>query len=122
MPRLLPRALAGLRARLVIGFLIVVAIVLALIFATLPRLLDGYFAQQSTEDLGRRAGEVQVFISQQLVQYQIPNPKQAAKPILLPTEPLTVAPGVSDALGNASDGFVLQLVQTIAQADVTITI
>ena len=122
MPRLLPRALTGLRARLVIGFLIVVAIVLALIFATLPRLLDGYFAQQSTEDLGRRAGEVQVFISQQLVQYQLPNPRQAAKPILLPTDPLTVAPGVSDTLGNASDGFVLQLVQTIAQADITITI
>src|SRR5438046_3018971 len=98
MPRFPPRILTGLRARLVIGFLIVVAIVLALIFATLPRLLDGYFTQQSTDDLNRRAGEVQVFISQQLVLYQIPNPRQAPKPILLPTDPLTVAPGVTDTL------------------------
>ncbi|MEP7157850.1 MAG: HAMP domain-containing sensor histidine kinase [Chloroflexota bacterium] len=119
--RLISRFVTGLRARLVIGFLIVVAIVLSLMFATLPRLLDGYFAQQSAEDLRLRAGQVQVFLAGQLVDYQLPQ-GQAPRPILQPTDPLTVAPGVYEALGNASDGFLLQLVRTIAQADITVTI
>jgi signal transduction histidine kinase len=113
--------MTGLRARLVLGFLIVVAIVLALMFATLPRLLDGYFAQQSTEDLGRRAGQVRLFITQQLLEYQHP-PGEAPRPILQPTDPLTVAPGLHDVLGDSNGGFVLQLVRTVAQADITVTI
>ena len=44
--RFLPRFLTGLRARLVVAFFIVTVISLALIVATLPRLLDGYFEQQ----------------------------------------------------------------------------
>ena len=68
----------------------------------LPRLLDGYFAQQSTDDLDRRAGQVQVFLAGRLVDYQLPQ-GQAPRPILQPTDPLTVAPGVYEALGNASD-------------------
>ena len=121
MPRLLPRFMTGLRARLVLGFLIVVAIVLALMFATLPRLLDGYFAQQSTEDLGRRTGQVYVYVAAKLLDYQLP-PGQAPRPILQPTDPLSVAPGVRSALGTEDSGLVLDLTRTIAQADITITI
>jgi hypothetical protein len=67
MPRLLPRFITGLRARLVLGFLLVVAIVLALMFATLPRLLDGYFLQQAREDLGRRSGEIRQLVISRLL-------------------------------------------------------
>jgi signal transduction histidine kinase len=98
-----------------------VAIVLALIFATLPRLLDSYFAQQSTEDLQRRTNTVSFFVLRRLLDYQTGS-GEAARPILQPTQPLTAAPGVYETFGNAADGYVLELVRTIAQADITITI
>lgn len=120
-PRLLPRILTGLRARLVIGFLIVVAIVLALMFATLPPLLDGYFAQQVREDLGRRSGEIRLIMISRLLLYQSAG-VEAARPILQPTEPLTVAPGLRDSLGTADAGYVFELARDIAQASVTVTV
>ncbi|HUP83705.1 MAG TPA: HAMP domain-containing sensor histidine kinase [Candidatus Limnocylindria bacterium] len=120
-PRLLPRILTGLRARLVLGFLLVVAIVLALMFATLPRLLDGYFAQQAREDLGRRSGEIRQLVIGRLSLYQSAG-VAAPRPILQPTDPLTVAPGLLDSLGTSTDGFIFDNARTIAQANVTITI
>jgi two-component system sensor histidine kinase BaeS len=120
-PRLLPRVLTGLRARLVIGFLIVVAIVLALMFATLPRLLDGYFAQQAREDLGRRSGEIRLIMISRLLLYQSAG-VEAPRPILQPTEPLSVAPGLADSLGTPDAGYVFELARDIAQADVTVTV
>ena len=120
-PRLLPRVLTGLRARLVVGFLLVVAIVLALMFATLPRLLDGYFAQQAREDLGRRSGEIRQLVISRLLLYQSAG-VEAPRPILLPTQPLTVAPGLLDSFGTSDEGYVFESARDIAQADVSITI
>jgi signal transduction histidine kinase len=119
--RLLPNFMTGLRARLVLGFLVVVAIVLALMFATLPRLLDGYFVQQAREDLGRRSGEVRQIITSRLLLYQSAG-VQAPRPILQPTEPLSVAPGLLDSFGTPESGYVFGLARDIAQANVTITI
>jgi len=121
MPQLLPRFLTGLRARLVIGFLIVVAIVLALMFATLPRLLDGYFAQQAREDLGRRSGEIRQLVISRLLLYQSAG-VEAPRPILQPTEPLTVAPGLLESFGTSDEGYVFESARDIAQANVSITI
>ncbi len=104
MRRLLPRFLTGLRARLVIGFLAVVAIALALMFASLPRLLDGYFEQQGKEDLGRRTGVIRLFVVRELLRYQTGG-VEAPRPILQPTDPLTVAAGVREALGAAGGGL-----------------
>src|SRR3972149_5395730 len=106
--RLIPRLMTGLRARLVIGFLIVVAIALALMFATLPRLLDGYFAQQAREDLGRRTGEIRLLITGRLLQYQSAG-VEAPRPILQPSEPLSVAAGPRESLGTAEGGYVFEL-------------
>ena len=78
MRRLIPRFATGLRARLVIGFIIVVAIALSLVAATLPRLLDGYFAQQSTADLNRRAGVVKLFVASKLFDYQVGDRRRTA--------------------------------------------
>src|SRR6187402_765570 len=119
--RFLPRFLTGLRARLVLAFFIVTVISLALIVATLPRLLDGYFEQQSTADLARRAGSVKVFVSRYLVQYQNP-PGQAARAILAPTDPISADDGLKAWLGTADKGQIRELAETIALANVTIRI
>jgi signal transduction histidine kinase len=119
--RFVPRFLTGLRARLVLAFFIVTVISLALIVATLPRLLDGYFEQQSTADLARRAGSVKVFVTRYLVQYQNP-PGEAPRPILAPTEPVTADQGLQQWLGTADDGQMRDLAETIARANLTIKI
>src|SRR6187402_736518 len=119
--RFLPRFLTGLRARLVVAFFIVTVISLALIVATLPRLLDGYFEQQSTADLARRAGSVKVFVTRYLVQYQNP-PGEAPRPILAPTEPITADQGLQQWLGTADEGQMRELAETIARANLTIKI
>ncbi|MEO6351247.1 MAG: HAMP domain-containing sensor histidine kinase [Candidatus Limnocylindrales bacterium] len=118
--RLIPRFLTGLRARLVVAFLIVTAISLSLVGATLPRLLDSYFEQQSTTDLQRRAGQVFVFVAREMVDYR--STGGAARPILAPTEPLSAADGLREWLGTSEEGRVAELARTIAQANVVITI
>jgi signal transduction histidine kinase len=120
MRRLIPRFATGLRARLVLAFLAVVAIALALVFATLPRLLDGYFAQQSTDDLNRRAGIVRQFVLTRILEYR--DASGATQPILAPTEPLSAADGLRTALGTGASGHVLNLARDLAQADVSVTI
>ena len=121
MRRLIPRFATGLRARLVIAFVIVVAIALTLMVATLPRLLDGYFSQQSTADLQRRAGQVRNFVATELFQYEASG-GGAARPILVPTEPISASDGIRETLGTAESGFVRELASTVAQANVTIKV
>jgi signal transduction histidine kinase len=121
MRRFIPRFATGLRARLVIGFLVVVAIALALVAATLPQLLDSYFAQQSTADLNRRALAVRLFVASRIQDYQTGS-GGAAQPILVPTDPISASDGLRSALGAADDGFVLTLARDVAQANVTVTI
>jgi signal transduction histidine kinase len=116
-----PRFVTGLRVRLVIGFLIVVAIALGLMLASLPRLLDGYFEDQAEEDLERRTGEIRLLVARELLRYQTGG-EEAPRPILQPTEPLTIAPGVRETLGTPESGFVRELAELIALANVTVTI
>ena len=119
--RFVPRFLTGLRARLVLAFFIVTVISLALIVATLPRLLDGYFEQQSTADLARRAGQIKIFISSDLARYQNP-PGEAARPILAPTEPISASDSLKAFLGTADGGRIRDLAETVAVANVTVSI
>ena len=122
MRRLIPRFATGLRARLVLAFLAVVAIALALVFATLPRLLDGYFAQQSTDDLSLRAGQVRTFIVREIVSYKASSGGGTAQPILAPTDPISASDGLRAWLGTPDEGRVRELAQTIARADVRVRI
>src|SRR5215212_2432568 len=105
MRRLIARFAPGLRAQLVIAFVLVVAIALALVVATLPRLLDGYFEQQSTADLNRRTNAVAQFVVGKLLDYQ--RSAGAAQPILVPTTPLSASDGLRAAFGTPDEGFVL---------------
>jgi two-component system, OmpR family, sensor histidine kinase BaeS len=120
MRRFVPRVFTGLRARLVLGFLVVTLISLGLVFATLPRLLDGYFLDQAQQDLNRRTNVAGLFIALAVANYQASG-GEAPKPIL-EGDPPTAAAGVQEALGTADNGQVLKIAQQIAQADVTVQI
>ena len=120
MRRFLPRVFTGLRARLVLGFLIVTLISLGLVFATLPRLLDGYFLDQAQQDLNRRTNVAGTFLALALFNYQ-DSGGDAPRPIL-EGDPLVASQGVKDTLGTAEQGRVLQMAQQIVQANVTVQI
>ncbi|HET7676685.1 MAG TPA: HAMP domain-containing sensor histidine kinase [Candidatus Limnocylindrales bacterium] len=115
---LLPRTF---RARLVLAFGAVVFIALALVMATLPRLLDSYFAQQEEKDLATRAQIVGLLLADRIFEAQglgTANPR----PVLLPTDPPRAAEEVTQLLGSADAGLVRTLAQRIAQADVEVSI
>jgi len=120
MRRFLPGVFTGLRARLVLGFMAVTLISLALVFATLPRLLDGYFLDQAQQDLNRRTNVAGTLIAVALFNYEASG-GETPQPIL-EGDPLTASQGVKDALGTATKGQVLEIAQQIAQANVTVQI
>ena len=120
MRRFIPRFITGLRARLVIAFLTVTALSLALVVATLPRLLDDYFTQQLQRDLQVRAGAVRQFVIADLLNYR-DGGGDAPRPILVPTEPLSASEGLRAALGSADGGRVRDLAQIVALANVTVS-
>ncbi|HEY5489106.1 MAG TPA: hypothetical protein VIK00_04635, partial [Candidatus Limnocylindrales bacterium] len=97
MRRFVPRVFTGLRARLVLGFLVVTLISLGLVFATLPRLLDGYFLDQAQQDLNRNTQKAGFFVALEVLRYQ-GSGNDAPRPILEGAPP-AAAQGVQDALG-----------------------
>ncbi|CAN5851844.1 hypothetical protein BH24CHL6_BH24CHL6_12390 [soil metagenome] len=111
----------SLRARLVIAFAAIVAVALFLVLASLPRLLDGYFAQQASEDLRTRTNVMRQFVASELLRYRDREP-ETHLPILTETDPPAASEGVREALGTARAGFVRELAETMVQANVTITI
>ncbi|MDQ3937417.1 MAG: HAMP domain-containing protein, partial [Chloroflexota bacterium] len=117
----IPAVVISLRARLVVAFAAVVAIALLLVLASLPRLLDGYFAQQAQEDLRTRAGVMGLFVVNRLLPL-VASEREAPRPILLETDPPTASDDLRQALGTAQSGFVRRLAQDVAQANVTVTI
>ena len=120
MRRLIPGVLTGLRARLVVGFLIVTLISLLLVFATLPRLLDGYFLDQARQDLNRNTQKAGFFVALDLLRYQ-GSGTDAPRPIL-EGDPLVVAQGAKDALGAPDKGPVLDIAQLVAQSNIKVQI
>ena len=67
--RFLRTLLGSFRVRLVLAFSLVVMVALLIVLATLPRLLDGYFAQQDQQSLGSRAEAMATLVQTQLQQY-----------------------------------------------------
>jgi signal transduction histidine kinase len=112
--------LNSLPARLVVAFASVVAIALILVLASLPRLLDGYFAQQAQEDLRTRTGIMVLLLSDRLLRAQ--GGDEAPRPILEATDPPSASEALREALGTADEGAVRELAQLVAQANVSITI
>ncbi|MDQ3871543.1 MAG: HAMP domain-containing histidine kinase [Chloroflexota bacterium] len=119
LPTLLP---GTFRARLAIAFCSVVAIALALVLATLPRLLDGYFAQQERSNLQTRTVIMATFLRVRLTEslgLDDPEPRIA---ILLPTKPPTPSKELQEALGTGPRGFVQGLSDVVAGANVEVTV
>jgi signal transduction histidine kinase len=119
--RLIPDILTSLRARLVIAFAAIVTLALLLVLASIPRLLDGYFAQQAQEDLRTRTGVMRLLVARELIQTQAAS-SGAPQPILHETEPLSASQAVRDAMGTPEQGYIRELAQLVAQANVTVTI
>jgi len=107
------------RVRLVLAFCIVVAVALGMVLAVLPRLLDGYFAQQEQQGLQSRADSVALLTKAQLVLVTTYG-TDAPRPILMPND--SVSGTVVQALGSAKGGFVEELTSGIALADVSVAI
>jgi signal transduction histidine kinase len=117
--RFFPRTL---RARLTLAFAAVVAIALALVLISLPRLLDDYFVQQEQKNLTSRAQTMSVLIQLQLSD-QLGLGTQSPRPVLAPTTPLTVSEATTAALfAPPEPGFLPNLARYVAQADVLLTI
>ncbi|HUG48576.1 MAG TPA: HAMP domain-containing sensor histidine kinase [Candidatus Limnocylindria bacterium] len=112
---------SSLRARLVIAFAVIVAVALILVLASLPRLLDGYFAEQAAQDLRTRTGIARSFVATALLRYRDSEP-ETHLPILQATDPPTITDGARQALGSPDDGYVRELAEAFLQANVTITI
>lgn len=113
--------LQGYRFRLVVAFGLVVAVALALVLTSLPRLLDGYFAQQEREALEDRTQLVTSLIVQQLIQNQALT-SETVRPIVCETEPPAACDMVWRALGDPDRGYVFNLARELARADVTMTL
>ena len=120
MRRFFPRTL---RARLTLAFASVVAIALALVLISLPRLLDDYFVQQEEKNLASRAQTMAVLIQVQLDE-QLALRSTDPRFILAPTDPISVSPATNAALGplDDPDAFLPQLSRLVAKADVLLTI
>ncbi|MDQ3492498.1 MAG: HAMP domain-containing histidine kinase [Chloroflexota bacterium] len=111
----------GYRFRLVIAFSLVVAVALALVLTSLPRLLDGYFAQQEREALEDRTQLVTSLVIQQLIQNQLVT-SDTVRPIVWQTRTPVASDMVWRALGDADEGYVVNLARELARADVTMTL
>jgi signal transduction histidine kinase len=113
--------LRSFRFRLVLSFSLVVAVALALVIATLPRFLDGYFQQQEQESLKSRADAVATLVVQELQVYGNGS-GLTGHPILMSTTPVIASTSTIDALGNQESGFLHDLTPRVAMADVSVEI
>ena len=89
--------------------------------AALPRLLDGYFINQSEDELRTRTAVVKELIESQLEQAQ-GSGSDAPRPILTGTDPIAASQYVTKALGSAESGYLHDKTQDVAQANVSVTI
>ncbi|MBA2253845.1 MAG: HAMP domain-containing histidine kinase [Chloroflexi bacterium] len=115
---LLPRSF---RARLVVAFMAVVAIALTLVLATLPPLLEGYFARQENQSLETRTRLMHEVMKLHLIQ-QLGLDTETPFPILLGTDPPAPSPQLLQALGTPQSGRTRDFATLVAQANVEIVV
>lgn len=118
-------ALTSLRVRLILSFTVVVVVALAIVMASLPRLLDGYFARQEDEALGTRTEVLTGLLEERLSQFQTTFGTAMPRPIIAPTgpsEPPRATDLVTRAWGSAGSGYVASLAPQVAQANILVTI
>ena len=109
------------RARLALSISAVVAFALILVLAVLPRLLDGYFNEQETQNLQARG----VAVGQLLYETIVLSERGGLVPIVEPGSPPRLSDQMLAAL-TASDEtetpFLTGLARFVAQADLTVAV
>ncbi len=118
-----PQLALGLRGRLVFAFTGVVIFALALVVIALPNLLDGYFLQQERKNLDIRAQVVQALLEFQL-EADLALESGAPQPIVQATDPPTISPTVTAALGDANNprSLISSITNLFAQANLDLSI
>jgi signal transduction histidine kinase len=109
--------LNSFRVRLVLAIGAVVAMALAIVLISLPRQLDGYFAQQDRENLRARTDAMATLIGNQIV--MVTTLAGNTFPVLQ-EDPTQASYAVVDALEETD--FVRNLTPNVALADVTVSI
>ena len=97
MRRLVPSVFTGLRARLILGFLLIASITLALVLVGVPRLLDAYFLQQAQDDLNRRTQDVGTIFMR--VANRIDSAERLTEVVLMALRPLPLVHVRPDWIG-----------------------
>jgi signal transduction histidine kinase len=111
------RALASsYRTRLFVAIILVVAVVLGLVLVSLPRLLEGFFLNQELDNLRTRAQSMATFLAGELAEVS----NGGARPIIMPENVLGAS--TQSTLGDAEDGFVRELTDQVADADVHVAL
>ena len=105
------------RTRLFLAILFVVAVALALVLVSLPRLLDPYFGDQEQLNLQARAD-----IMAKLIKVELDEAAQAGPTHMLLFPDGTASFTTTERLGDASNGFVRDLANSYALADVSVEI
>jgi len=111
----------GLRVRLVVAFMAVVAIALSLMLAMLPPLLEGYFARQENQSLETRTRLMHEVIRTALID-DLDLDGETPMPILQGTDPPAPSEQLLEALGTAQSGRMRNLATLVAQAHVEIVV
>ncbi|MFV2062236.1 MAG: histidine kinase dimerization/phospho-acceptor domain-containing protein, partial [Chloroflexota bacterium] len=112
------RALAtSYRTRLLLAILLVVAVALMLVLLSLPRLLDPYFGGQELRNLQSRAETMATLIASELDRAAREG---ATHPLLQPDGSATFT--TLGTLGDDDGGFVRDLTNDIALADVSVQV
>ncbi len=116
------RHVGGYRLRLGIAFATVVLLALGIVLATLPRLLDDYLRNQELANLEARTAAVARLVSDEIVRATTTG-RDFQLPILNEgQDPITPSFSLLDALGGPDGGFVAELTDSIASADVHIAV
>lgn len=116
------RHFGGYRLRLGIAFATVVALALGIVLAILPRLLDDYLRNQEQSNLDARAAAVARLVSDEIARatttgrdFQLPVLEEVL-------DPMAPSYALVDALGSPQSGFVADLTEDIASADVRVAV
>jgi signal transduction histidine kinase len=115
--------LGSYRLRLVLAFGLAVLLALGIVLAALPRLLDDYLRQQDQASLETRADAMAALIRDQILDTVSQDQETFSTSILCPpVEAPRPCDSLTRALGFTAQGYVSELTETIALADVTVEV
>jgi signal transduction histidine kinase len=116
------RHVGGYRLRLALAFAVVVLLALGIVLATLPRLLDDYLRRQELLSLQSRTDAVAALVGERIGLVTTAGQDYQRPVIMETTDPPTPSDTLIAALGTPTRGFIADLTQDIARADVHVEV